>query len=209
MTSTTEVKVGDKVTVNGLEENKYSATATSPMVLKLANAKDLLFLLVFNPGNSMAAQGKSKEGEKGATRVRYGPLDAYRKAFAYEVVITLSPCFKGHLLLRWDFIVMRFQDENSLLWKRFRVAMKHKRAQIRAKEFVQMLPKPFDELTAKEDTAKFCLFLQEGKRGKGGEEIYLMSAFPPAIQRLPLKLLVLVVEYSEFSIARLSIPKRL
>lgn len=77
-----------------------------------------------------------------------------------------------------------------------------------AKKFINLLSKPFEDLTYTDDSVKYALFLQEGKEGKGGEQRYLMSTLPPSVLKLPLHALVLVIDYSEFRIARLSMEKR-
>eukprot|EP00467_Chlorarachnion_reptans_P007754 CAMPEP_0114501072 /NCGR_PEP_ID=MMETSP0109-20121206/8300_1 /TAXON_ID=29199 /ORGANISM="Chlorarachnion reptans, Strain CCCM449" /LENGTH=801 /DNA_ID=CAMNT_0001678771 /DNA_START=12 /DNA_END=2418 /DNA_ORIENTATION=- len=162
-----EAKVGDRVTISGLQENKQFNGLSGTVKGKrkgryevfLDNVK--ISLLLKPTGNGVVDSG--------------GSADAHQQE---------------------SFEQVRLVRKQALQTRR------------RAKEFVEMISKPFDELTSQEDTAKFCLFLQEGKRNKGGDEMYLMSALPPATQRLPLKTLVLIIEYSDFRITRLSVQKR-
>ncbi|GAB5363794.1 hypothetical protein AAMO2058_000913900 [Amorphochlora amoebiformis] len=78
----------------------------------------------------------------------------------------------------------------------------------RAKEFINMLSKPFSDLTAQEDAVKHSLFIRTEEKKGQPVDIYLLSALPSVVQKLSIKALSLVLEYSDLSFARLSMEKR-
>ncbi len=164
-------KKGDRVTIQGLEENKQ-----------------------FN-GQAAEVQGFRK-GRVDVRVVGLGLRLLLRPANIGMSDSLWMPVEPPSLRRQNSFELVRLVREQRLSER------------VHRQKFLRLLSRPYDSLSPHEDAEKYSLFLQEGKRGKGGTEMYLLSALPRAALALPLSALSHVFDYAGLGLARFSMRKR-